>query len=82
MIKVFIYDDNLARRESLVALLELTDHLSFVGSAANCANVEVEMEASRPDVVLMDIEMPEADGIEVKRIKLKFGNKGHNANRL
>ena len=73
MIKVFIYDDNLARRESLVALLELTDHLSFVGSAANCANVEVEMEAARPDVVLMDIEMPEADGIEgVKRIKLKF----------
>lgn len=73
MINVFIYDDNDARRDSLVALLELTEAMNYVGSAANCTNVEIDMQAAKPDVVLMDIEMPETDGIEgVRRIKNKF----------
>lgn len=75
MIRVFIYDDNDARRESLIALLELTDSMIYVGSAVNCSNVEVDMEATKPDIVLMDIEMPETDGIQgVKRIKSRFQN--------
>lgn len=73
MIRVFIYDDNEARRDSLIALLELTDFMHYVGSAPDCSNVEKEMEICQPDVVLMDIEMPGTDGIEgVKRIKNKF----------
>jgi DNA-binding NarL/FixJ family response regulator len=73
MINVFIYDDNEARRDSLIALLELTDSMHFVGSASNCTSVEQDMLSSKPDVVLMDIEMPETDGIEgVKRIKSKY----------
>ncbi|MBK8622953.1 MAG: response regulator transcription factor [Saprospiraceae bacterium] len=73
LINVFIYDDNEARRDSLIALLELTDSMHFVGSAANCTSVEQDMLSSKPDVVLMDIEMPETDGIEgVKRIKSKY----------
>lgn len=73
MISVFIYDDNTARVESLMALLELTDSMQFVGKATNCSNVEDDMRATSPDVVLMDIEMPEVDGIEgVYRIKHQF----------
>jgi len=73
MINVFIYDDNDARRDSLVALLELTEAMNYVGSAANCANTEMDMQNAKPDVVLMDIEMPDTDGIEgVRRIKNKF----------
>ncbi|MBK9254324.1 MAG: response regulator transcription factor [Saprospiraceae bacterium] len=73
MISVFIYDDNDARRDSLIALLELTDSMVYAGSAPNCSNAEADMERTNPDVVLMDIEMPETDGIEgVRRIKKRF----------
>jgi DNA-binding NarL/FixJ family response regulator len=73
MIRVFVYDDNNARKESLMALIELTDNMEFVGSAPNCANVEKDMEATNPHVVLMDIEMPVTDGIDgVRMIKSKF----------
>lgn len=63
MIRVAIYDDNPARRESLTMLLELSDHLCFAGAFSNCAHIEQDMELAQPDIVLMDIEMPERDGL-------------------
>lgn len=69
-IRVFIYDDSNERRDSLKALLMLNDELKFVGEAMNCKNVLEEIENFYPDVVLMDINMPEVDGIEgLKLIK-------------
>lgn len=73
MIKVFIYDDNQARRESLIALIELTENVQYVGSASDCSNVLGDMEVNAPDVVLMDIEMPNVDGIDgVRMIKSRY----------
>ena len=69
-IRIFIYDDSNERRDSLKALLMLNDELKFVGEAINCKNVLSEIENFYPDVVLMDINMPEVDGIEgLKLIK-------------
>lgn len=69
-IRIFIYDDSNERRDSLKALLMLNDELKFVGEAVNCKNVLAEIENFYPDVVLMDINMPEVDGIEgLKLIK-------------
>ena len=69
-IRIFIYDDNSDRRDSLKALLSLNDEFEFVGEAENCKNTLTEMKTCQPDVVLMDINMPEADGIEgLKLIK-------------
>jgi DNA-binding NarL/FixJ family response regulator len=72
-IKVFIYDDNAARRDSLKALLELSPEVVFAGEAVNCSQVKEDMERTFPDVVLMDINMPVSDGIEgLKKIKENF----------
>lgn len=67
-IRIFIYDDSNERRDSLKALLMLNEELKFVGEAMNCKNVLNEIETFYPDVVLMDINMPEVDGIEGLRL--------------
>jgi DNA-binding NarL/FixJ family response regulator len=69
-IRVFVYDDNESRRDSLKALLELTPEMEFLGAAADCASVNEDMSVHHPDVVLMDINMPNVDGIEgLRQIK-------------
>jgi DNA-binding NarL/FixJ family response regulator len=71
-IRIFIYDDSTERRDSLKALLSFNDELKFVGEAMNCVNVLSEMDTYYPDVVLMDINMPDVDGIEgLRQIKIK-----------
>lgn len=63
-IRIFIYDDNDERRDSLKALLTLNEQFLFVGEKENCTTVLSDMEKFYPDVVLMDINMPEVGGIE------------------
>jgi DNA-binding NarL/FixJ family response regulator len=72
-IRVFIYDDSKQRRNSLKALLDLSDNVQFVGEAENCSDALKDMETFYPEVVLMDINMPIVDGIEgLKKIKTTF----------
>ena len=72
-IRVFIYDDNHARRDSLKSLIELSPDFLFCGEGENCLQVEADMQKASPDVVLMDIHMPGADGIEgLKQIRHLF----------
>jgi DNA-binding NarL/FixJ family response regulator len=67
-IRIFIYDDNKDRRDSLKALITLNEEFKFVGDAANCKHVLADMEQYHPDVVLMDINMPEVGGLEGLRL--------------
>jgi DNA-binding NarL/FixJ family response regulator len=67
VIRVLIADDQRAVREGLAMLVGLTDDIEVVGTAAN--GIEAVQLASElhPDVVLMDLRMPEMDGGEATR---------------
>lgn len=62
-IRVVIADDVQETRQNIRLLLELDPAMQVVGEAANGREAVEEARASRPDVVLMDINMPEVDGI-------------------
>lgn len=68
MKKIVVFEDNIGRQEALKLLLENHDDLQLVGIFENCANVVDEIKLLNPDLVLMDIDMPEVNGIEGARL--------------
>lgn len=66
-IRVLLADDHDILRDGLRALLEMAGDISVVGEARNGRETVAETERLRPDVVLMDISMPELDGVEACR---------------
>ena len=73
MIRVVIYDDHPQRCESLKALILLSGDMECVGVFHDCSHVLEEMRRLNPDIVLMDISMPNVDGISgVQNIKKEF----------
>ena len=67
VIRVLIADDQRAVREGLAMLVGLIDDIEVVGTAANGVEAVDLAGELRPDVVLMDLRMPEMDGAEATR---------------
>jgi len=72
MINLLIADDHKLVIDGYVSILKEVENMHVMGTASNGKEVLTLMETSKPDVVLMDINMPVMDGIETtKNIKLR-----------
>jgi NarL family two-component system response regulator LiaR len=66
-ITVLIVDDHIWVRQGLRTFLDLHEAIDVVGEAGNGAEAVELVRQLLPDVVLMDLLMPEVDGIEATR---------------
>ncbi len=66
-IRVLLADDQALVREGLRQLLELEDDIEVIGDASTGEEAQQMVTELRPDVVLMDINMPDVDGITATR---------------
>lgn len=66
-IRVAIFDDNKSVRNSIILLLRTDPSFEVSGSYGNAQNCVEKVLLSKPDVILMDIEMPGINGIDVVR---------------
>jgi DNA-binding NarL/FixJ family response regulator len=73
MIRVILFEDNKSLRQSLSLVLTNTEGVYFSGAFADANDAIARIHNHRPDVVLMDIQMPGISGIEaMQQIKAKF----------
>ena len=66
-VRVFLLDDHEVVRRGLRDLLEAEDDLEVVGEAGTAEEAYGRIPATRPDVAVLDVRLPDGDGIEVCR---------------
>jgi len=68
MINILIFEDNPQLREGLCMLLNGSEGFSVVGAFVNPSNIIAQTGELKPDIILMDIDMPEVSGLEGLRM--------------
>ncbi len=76
--RVMLVDDHLIFREGLRTLLEMEGEYQVVAEASTAGEALNKASVWKPDIILMDVSLPDADGISVVR-KLKESNPEMNA---
>jgi DNA-binding NarL/FixJ family response regulator len=66
-LRILIADDHPLFRKGLRTLLATLSHVTVVGEAANGGQALTLVESLRPDLVLMDLQMPDGDGLSAIR---------------
>jgi DNA-binding NarL/FixJ family response regulator len=67
LLRLLLVDDHALFREGLISLLSYQDDFKVVGEAEDAASALTQMRALKPDIVLMDIDLPGEDGVSVTR---------------
>ena len=73
-IRVLVADDHPIVRDGLIAVLSTQPDFEIVGEAADGRQVVEQALAFRPDVILLDLEMPELDGVQALEQLRKLGH--------
>jgi DNA-binding NarL/FixJ family response regulator len=72
-IKVALYEDNAGLRETLASIIRDSEEFVLAGEFGHCLDVIENTKAFKPDVIIMDIDMPGRTGIEgVKELKFVY----------
>jgi DNA-binding NarL/FixJ family response regulator len=74
-IRILVVDDHRVVREGLRSFLDVQDDLEVVGEAADGDEAVARAEELRPDVILLDLRMPGADGVAALRGLAERGNR-------
>ncbi|HQU99630.1 MAG TPA: response regulator, partial [Bacteroidia bacterium] len=64
MIRVLLFEDNLDFADSIKELIANSDGMEFCGTYSNCLNAVKNVQQHKPQVVLMDIDMPGKNGLD------------------
>lgn len=73
--RLMIYEDNALLRDSLILMLSTLPDIEIAGTFINCDTVQDDIKKHKPEVVLMDIDMPGKNGIYgVEQIKITDPN--------
>ena len=74
-IRTLIVDDSAVFREALGRFLQQWPHVEVVGVAEDGDQVLAQVAGTRPDLVLMDLQMPRINGLQAtRRVRAKFPN--------
>ena len=68
MIRVTLFEDNGQLREGLAMLIGGAEGYEVAGTFRDCSNVTEDVAKTKPDVILLDIDMPGINGIEALKI--------------